>query len=102
VRFLKNPFFEPTLKDKSGLDPDVQNYVMKDPASAEFLGQLINLYRFLLPKYLAEGRHFFRLAIGCTGGQHRSVTFAEAIAKNLLKNPIPGIVVTVAHRDIGL
>jgi UPF0042 nucleotide-binding protein len=100
VRFLKNPYFDPTLKEKTGLDSDVRKYVMADPSADEFLTQLKRMYRFLLPNYLAEGRHFFRLAIGCTGGHHRSVTFAEMLARDLRDNPIPGIIVSVIHRDI--
>jgi UPF0042 nucleotide-binding protein len=100
IRFLPNPFFEPQLKSKSGLDQDVQGYVLKSPDAQAFLKMLMDLYRFSLPKYLAEGRHFIRIAVGCTGGRHRSVTFVEQMARDLRENPVPGVTVSVVHRDI--
>lgn len=100
VRFLPNPFFEPALKNKTGLDQDVQNFVLQSPASTEMLNKLLELYRFLLPQYLAEGRHFVRIGLGCTGGQHRSVTLVEQLAAQLSKNLGPEIVISSVHRDI--
>jgi UPF0042 nucleotide-binding protein len=100
VRFLANPFFEPHLKAKSGLDEDVQDYVLQSTDAKNYIKILHDLYLYTLPKYLAEGRHFIRIAIGCTGGRHRSVTFVEWLARRLREEPNPGILVSVAHRDI--
>lgn len=100
VRFLPNPYFDPELKHRTGLDQSVQEFVMKDSLAQETFRRLEELYRFLLPEYYREGKHFFRIGIGCTGGQHRSVTFAEQLAAALEKNPLPHIAVSVVHRDI--
>lgn len=100
VRFLPNPYFDPTLKHRTGLDMDVQKFVMKDPLAQETFARLEDLYRFLLPQYYREGKHFFRIGIGCTGGQHRSVTFAEGLAASLQNKPLPHVAVSVVHRDI--
>jgi UPF0042 nucleotide-binding protein len=100
LRFLKNPYFEPKLKEKTGLDRDVQDYVMQSPEAVETFNKIRDLYRFSLPRYLAEGRHFLRIGIGCTGGQHRSVTFVEKLSLDLKENPLAGVVVSVVHRDV--
>ena len=100
IRFIANPYFEPSLKAKTGLDPDVQAFVMAPPESQEMFNKLKDLYDFSLPRYLAEGRHFLRVGIGCTGGQHRSVTFVERLAGYFRENPLPGVVVSVVHRDV--
>lgn len=100
VRFLTNPFYEKQLKEKTGLDSVVQDFVMKSPLAQEMLHRMDDFNRFLLPKYLAEGKHYFRLGIGCSGGRHRSVTLAEGIGKYLMANPIPNVLTTILHRDI--
>ena len=100
VRFLPNPYFEPDLKVKTGLDDDVQEYVFKSPPAVEMLNKLMDLYRFVLPQYLAEGRHFLRVGLGCTGGQHRSVSMVERLAKQLNKEVASEIVISVVHRDL--
>lgn len=100
VRFLPNPYFDPELKHRTGLDQAVQDFVMKDPLAEETFNRLEDLYRFLLPQYYQEGKHFFRIGIGCTGGQHRSVTFAERFAAALIRNPLPYVAISVVHRDI--
>lgn len=100
VRFLPNPYFEPSLRSKTGLEPDVQEYVFNSAASLEMLNKLIDLYRFMLPQYLAEGRHFLRVGIGCTGGQHRSVSIVERLAASLVKQADSDIVISVVHRDL--
>ena len=101
VRFLNNPFFVPELKLKTGLDKDVRDYVMSDPVSNETFSKFNDLYRYLLPYYLKEGKHYFRIGIGCTGGQHRSVTFVEELARTFAASPLTGIQIAVAHRDLG-
>jgi UPF0042 nucleotide-binding protein len=64
------------------------------------LNKLLDLYRFILPQYLAEGRHFLRVGLGCTGGQHRSVSMVERLAARLAKDTVPEIVISVVHRDL--
>lgn len=100
VRFLSNPYFVAELKGKTGLDPAVVDFIQKDQKSREFMERLEKWHRFLLPLYLAEGKHYFRIGIGCTGGKHRSVYIAEWLSNKLVEDPIPRIVVNVAHRDI--
>jgi len=102
VRFLTNPYFVPELRDKSGLDKSVRDYVMANPVAQQFFDKLHDLHRFLLPEYFAEGKHYLRVGIGCTGGRHRSVCFAELLLESLSTTPIDHIVVNVMHRDIDL
>ncbi len=100
VRFLKNPFFDPSLRQKTGQDPSVAAYVFDDPSTQIFLDKLIDLHCFLLPAYHREGKHYFRIGIGCTGGKHRSVALAERLALELASKTISNIVLSVSHRDI--
>lgn len=83
MRFLQNPHWVPTLKPKTGLDADVAAYVAADPAYAAAVGQIEALLLTLLPRYAAEGKSQISIAIGCTGGRHRSVHVAERIASTL-------------------
>ena len=78
VRFLDNPHFVQTLKEKTGLDAKVQEFILGDAKSTEFMTKAMDLYKFLLPAYYSEGKTYFRLGIGCTGGKHRSVCMAES------------------------
>src|SRR5690606_24267154 len=71
VRFLTNPFCVKELKEKTGLDPVVQDFVLQIDEAREMLDRIDDFNRFLLPQYLAEGKHYFRLGIGCSGGRHR-------------------------------
>jgi UPF0042 nucleotide-binding protein len=100
VRFLQNPFFVPSLKDKTGLDPEVKEFLFHDKIVSEYLQKLFDWHTWLLPKYYDEGKHFFRIAIGCTGGRHRSVFIADELNKKLKSAKLHGIVVNVSHRDI--
>ncbi len=100
VRFLRNPFFIVDLKEKNGLNPDVSNYVMADPDAVVFLNKLTDMTRWLLPRFYREGKHYFRIGIGCTGGKHRSVTIAEKLCQDLQKAHSEQVEVTVVHRDI--
>ena len=77
VRFLPNPFYVPELKHKTGEDKEVRDYVMDSEASVQFRDKLFDMIDFLVPKYAAEGKSQLVIAFGCTGGKHRSVTFAE-------------------------
>lgn len=97
VRCLPNPFYIPELKEKTGLDTEVSSYVMKFDEAKELCKKLTDLFDFLIPLYEKEGKAQLVVAFGCTGGKHRSVTFAEAIAKHL-KNK--NYKVRIAHRDI--
>lgn len=97
VRFLPNPFFVNELRGKSGLEPEVQDYVMKREETRIFLDRLYSLLEFALPQYEREGKNSLTLALGCTGGKHRSVVLTEVLRKRL-DNGHFGI--HVKHRDI--
>lgn len=81
VRFLRNPHWDPALKDKTGLDSKVGAYIEQDSEYAAFLERLQALIAPLLPRYIEEGKHYLTIAIGCTGGQHRSVFVTETLGK---------------------
>lgn len=97
VRFLPNPFYVPGLKPLTGNDQPVYDYVMESNAAHEFLDKLEDMISFVTPRFLSEGRHKLEIAIGCTGGKHRSVTIANALFDRM-KNMDYGI--KVEHRDI--
>ncbi|MBP6999962.1 MAG: RNase adapter RapZ [Amaricoccus sp.] len=96
-RFLRNPHWDKALRARDGRDPEVAAYVEADPVYAAFYGRLIDMLRFLLPAYRAEGKSYFGLALGCTGGKHRSVAVTEALAKSLAQD---GWQVSIQHRDL--
>jgi UPF0042 nucleotide-binding protein len=97
VRFLPNPFFVPELKLRPGTDPRVAEFVLGQPDAKAFLDRLADLLAFLLPRYRAEGKSYLTLAIGCTGGKHRSVALAAALAQRLEASGQP---VRLWHRDV--
>lgn len=97
VRCLPNPFYVDELKKQTGLDKPVREYVMNWPQSTELANKIIDLIDFLIPYYLDEGKSQLVIAFGCTGGKHRSVTFAELLYAHLSDR---GNKVTVNHRDI--
>ena len=97
VRCLPNPFYIDDLKYKTGLDDDVKEYVMAWPQSQILLDKLLDLADYLIPLYLSEGKSQLTIAVGCTGGKHRSITFAERFYNHLLEQ---GKKVAVNHRDI--
>ena len=97
VRCLPNPFYIPELKGHTGLEEPVRNFVMKFDQAKGLERRLLDLLDFLLPLYRTEGKSQLTIAIGCTGGRHRSVVFAELINKHLLEN---GACSSVYHRDI--
>ena len=99
VRFLPNPFYIPELGHHTGLDEDVKEFVLKHPVTEEFLKKVMDMLAFLLPNYIAEGKHRLVIAIGCTGGAHRSVAIAEYITARLCEM---GYRANVNHRDIAL
>ena len=83
ARFLPNPYYVEELRQKTGMDRDVYDYVFQHPASQEFLQHLNRLIAFLLPQYVEEGKSSFTIAVGCTGGRHRSVAVAAALAETI-------------------
>ncbi|MBP2649560.1 MAG: glmZ(sRNA)-inactivating NTPase [Firmicutes bacterium] len=97
VRFLPNPFYVESLKRKSGQTPEVGEYIVKWPITKQFLEKLGGLIDFLVPNYIKEGKSQLIIAIGCTGGLHRSVFVAERVAEGLREQ---GFKVAVEHRDI--
>lgn len=99
VRFLPNPFYIPELGHHTGLNDDVRDFVLNHPVTQEFLLKCMDMLTFLLPHYITEGKHRLVIAVGCTGGAHRSVAIAEYIHRELEKQ---GYRTTVNHRDIAL
>jgi UPF0042 nucleotide-binding protein len=97
VRFLPNPFFVPELKPYPGTDPRVAGFVLGQPDAKAFLERLGELFGFLLPRYRTEGKSYLTIAVGCTGGRHRSVALAAAFAERLEASGQP---VRLWHRDI--
>ena len=96
-RFLANPHWQPELRDADGRDAPVAGFVAADPSYAPFLDRVSDLLEFLLPPYRAEGKTHLSVAFGCTGGQHRSVAVAEAVAKALADKGQP---VSIRHREL--
>lgn len=97
-RFLPNPYWIDELRDLTGLDPAVQEYVRSMGLTGEFLRRIEDLFDLLLPAYVAEGKSLLTIGFGCTGGHHRSVTIVETVAEWLRSK---GIEPRVRHRDIG-
>ncbi len=98
VRFLPNPFYIPELKRSTGLETNVHDYVMGFDESRRFLNMLTAMIDFLVPEYIKEGKNQLVIAVGCTGGHHRSVTLAEELYKFLKSDDENSVVIT--HRDI--
>jgi UPF0042 nucleotide-binding protein len=99
VRFLNNPHYVDKLRPCTGQDPDVAGYVKGDPAFPEFIRQLEDMLVLLLPRYRAEGKSYLTVAIGCTGGRHRSVCVAEIIHDRLTRK---GYFARLVHRDMDM
>ena len=98
VRFLPNPHFVASLRKWTGRHEKVARYVLRAPASVEFMRHASALLRFLLPQYIEEGKTYLTVAVGCTGGRHRSVAIAEALGRKLQRTK--GIQLHVRHRDV--
>jgi len=96
IRFLPNPHYIEALRPKTGLEEDVFNYVLQWPETKEFLEKLIDLLTFMLPHYKREGKSQLVIAVGCTGGKHRSVAIAEYLGKVIAKD----YHTRISHRDI--
>jgi UPF0042 nucleotide-binding protein len=97
VRFLPNPHFVARLRPFSGKDPRVARYIRSFPQTGEFLRRIESLLAYLIPHYIREGKSYLTIAIGCTGGRHRSVTLSDALARALARR---GLHVKVHHRDL--
>jgi UPF0042 nucleotide-binding protein len=98
VRFLPNPFYIEELKRLTGNDAPVQDYVMGFPEAEQFISKLTDMLLFLIPNYVKEGKYQLIIGIGCTGGKHRSVTFANELYRRLKNQGNYGL--TIQHRDI--
>jgi UPF0042 nucleotide-binding protein len=98
VRCLPNPHFVPTLRKRTGRDRAVVAFMERDESAREFMDRLEAYVKYVVPHYIAEGKSYLTVAIGCTGGRHRSVMIAERLRKALAH--IPGVAVRVRHRDI--
>jgi len=96
-RFLPNPHWVPDLRPYTGLDAPVRDYVLEQSAAKEFLTRLESLFDLLLPAYVDEGKAYLTVAVGCTGGRHRSVALAEALAETVREQ---GFQPVVTHRDV--
>ncbi|HPF44037.1 MAG TPA: RNase adapter RapZ [Syntrophomonadaceae bacterium] len=97
VRFLANPFYDPVMRHLTGEDKEVIDFVLSSPVTKSFIRRLINLLKFLIPYYIGEGKTNLVIAIGCTGGQHRSVVLADNIGRKLRSL---GYKIIIRHRDI--
>jgi UPF0042 nucleotide-binding protein len=96
-RFLPNPYWDESLRSHSGLEPEVRAYVLDRPETLQFLDKLDDLLTMLIPAYIKEGKSYLTVAMGCTGGRHRSVVLAEELSRRLDAHGIP---TTVFHRDV--
>ena len=97
VRCLPNPYYVDALRHKTGLDKEVRDYVFSSPVSEELFSRIRDLLLFLLPQYIEEGKHVLVVAVGCTGGHHRSVAVAAALGEALTEH---GYYVRIRHRDL--
>jgi len=97
VRFIPNPYYDEALRPLTGRDEPVRQFVLDQTATQDFLGRVEGLFESLIPAYRNEGKSYLTIAIGCTGGQHRSVAIAEALSLRLANR---GVAARVAHRDI--
>jgi UPF0042 nucleotide-binding protein len=98
VRFLKNPHWVPALRPQTGRDPAVAAYIRRQPVARATIKRVSSLLRWMVPLYVQEGKSYLTVAIGCTGGRHRSVYVAEALKREL--SDLKGVSARVAHRDL--
>ncbi|SCX14693.1 RNase adapter RapZ [Corynebacterium jeikeium] len=97
ARFLPNPYWDPELRPFKGIDAPVSDFVLSQPGSQEFLDHIVGLIHSVLPGYRKEGKFFVSVAIGCTGGHHRSVAIVEELTRRLADD---GVLVNMSHRDL--
>ena len=102
ARFLQNPFDVPELRARGGFDDAVRDYVLNQADTAELLARIEGWLRFQAPATIREGRSYLTVALGCTGGQHRSVALVEALGDRLTQDPVaaPAPVLAIRHRDL--
>ena len=98
LRFLKNPHWVPALRPKTGKHPAVAAYIRRQPTARTAIKKLTSLLRWMVPLYVQEGKSYLTVAIGCTGGRHRSVYIAEALKREL--SDLKGVSIKIAHRDL--
>jgi len=98
VRFLPNPYFVEELKELTGRDPEIQAFLDRAEVTGTFLEKTTDLLRFLIPNYMTEGKTYVTIAVGCTGGRHRSVMIAERLREQLTE--LEGVLMRVKHRDV--
>ena len=98
LRFLPNPYWDPNLKDLTGLDAAVNDRVVSNPEAQDFLTKYAQIFELVSKGYVREGKRFVTIAMGCTGGKHRSVAMVENLSARLVKS---GVEVRVVHRDLG-
>lgn len=98
VRFLPNPYFVKELKGLTGRDPEIQAFLDRVEATGTFLEKTTDLLRFLIPHYMTEGKTYVTIAVGCTGGRHRSVMVTERLREQLAE--LEGVLLRVKHRDV--
>jgi RNase adapter protein RapZ len=99
VRFLANPYFVPELKNKNGEDSEILEFVLNEPETGKFLNKYIDMLDYLVPLYQKEGKAYLTIAIGCTGGRHRSVVIARQVYDHMRKTKST---VRLVNRDISL
>ncbi len=103
ARFLRNPHYDPHLRPKTGMDADVASYVEADPDFTVFFGQIETMLKLLLPRFVQEGKKYVTIAVGCTGGRHRSVYIIEKLASRIAAGSgldMRNGQITVAHREL--
>lgn len=98
VRFLKNPHWVPTLRPLTGKDPAVAAYLRRQPTARTAIKKLASMLKWLIPLFVQEGKSYLTVAIGCTGGRHRSVYVAEALKREL--SDLKGLAIKLSHRDL--
>lgn len=101
VRFIPNPYYIEELKEKTGFDDEVKNYVMKHEESQEFYSKLKDFLNFLIPQYIKEGKKHLTISIGCSGGKHRSVTFINKLAEDLKNFSYLNVYLSHREKEIG-
>lgn len=97
IRFLPNPHFVEGLRERSGLENEVREYVLKSPEALSFVERFSSLLNYLLPLYVQEGKAYLNIGIGCTGGRHRSVVIAEELSRKIIPGPY---LISARHRDM--
>jgi UPF0042 nucleotide-binding protein len=105
MRFLPNPHWIPELREHTGRDADVRDYVLSQEGAEEFISRYLELLSLVGAGFRREGKRYLAVSVGCTGGKHRSVAISEELARRLSEGTrtgaFPGVTVSVSHRDLG-